>query len=130
MTIRVTEPRTRHWTLAEYYRLAEEGYFQGQHVQLVEGEIINLPPQGHAHCQSLLLLSRWLQKAFGPEYVIRTQMPLNASYDSDPEPDIAIVRGPSKSIGIIRGRRNWLSRLPIRACGWTVAKLPFTPPPA
>lgn len=94
MSLHIAEPRTRHWTLAEYYRLAEEGYFRGQRVQLVEGEIINMPPQGHAHYQTLSLIAKWLAEAFGPAYWVRTQAPMNVSPDSDPEPDIAIVRGP------------------------------------
>ncbi len=96
MTTHITEPSIRHWTLAEYYRLAEEGWFQGQRVQLLEGEIINMPPQGHLHCKALLLVSQWLREAFGAGYVIRTQMPLSVSRDSDPEPDIAVVRGSIK----------------------------------
>jgi Uma2 family endonuclease len=71
MTLRVTEPRTRHWTLAEYYQLAEEGWFQGQRVQLIEGEIIQLPPQGHAHAIALTRISRWLYETFKEEYLIR-----------------------------------------------------------
>lgn len=93
MTLHVTEPRARHWTLAEYYQLAEEGWFQGQRVQLIEGEIIQMPPQGHEHFKSIGLVSRWLEHICGPEYWVRVQGPLNANSDTDPEPDIAVVRG-------------------------------------
>jgi Uma2 family endonuclease len=93
MTAHITEPQNRHWSLAEYYQLAEQGWFEGQRVQLIEGEIIQMPPQGHAHYKSLALVSRWLEKALGPGYWVRTQAPMNASDTSDPEPDIAVVRG-------------------------------------
>lgn len=94
MPAHITEPQTRHWTLAEYYQLAEEGWFEGQRVQLIEGEIIQMPPQGHLHCQSLMLVSRWLQKTLGTTSLLRTQMPLNTADDTDPEPDLAVVQGP------------------------------------
>ncbi|HWB53156.1 MAG TPA: Uma2 family endonuclease [Tepidisphaeraceae bacterium] len=96
MTLQATEPRSRHWTLAEYYQLAEEGWFEGQRVQLIEGEIIQMPPQGHAHALCLSRVSRWLYETFNREYVIRVQMPLNALKDSDPEPDAAVLRGPDE----------------------------------
>jgi Uma2 family endonuclease len=95
MAPQVAEPRTRHWTLVEYYQLAEEGYFQGQRVQLIEGEIIQMPPQGHAHAIALTKISRWLYETFREEYLIRIQMPLDALADSDPEPDAAVVPGPA-----------------------------------
>ena len=94
MALQVSEPQSRHWTLAEYYQLAEEGWFRGQRVQLIEGEIIQMPPQGHAHAKSLMHISRWLHDMFKKDDLVRIQMPLNAMEDSDPEPDAAIIRGP------------------------------------
>lgn len=98
MTVATTalpEPSTRRWTRREFYRLAEEGWFRGQRVQLIQGEIIEIPPQGHAHTTAVLKTQRFLCAAFDENegYVIRTQMPLNLGRDSDPEPDLAVVRG-------------------------------------
>lgn len=94
MPLQLTEPRTRHWTLSEYYELAEEGWFRGQRVQLIEGEIIQIAPQGYAHSESLMKISRWLHDVFKGELLVRIQMPLNALEESDPEPDAAIIRRP------------------------------------
>jgi Uma2 family endonuclease len=52
-----------------------------------------MPPQKEPHTMSILLCERALRKAFGPDYVVRTQMPLSASAKSEPEPDLAVVRG-------------------------------------
>lgn len=86
----IKEPRTRRWTRDEYYRLAGEGWFAGQRVQLIEGEIIQMPPQGHAHARGILLVQRALAGIFGLDH-IRSQMPLNIPGESDPEPDLAVI---------------------------------------
>ena len=91
------EPRTRRWTREEYYRLAEEGWFEGQRVQLIHGEIIQMPPRGHAHAKALMVISRWLYDSLDKGHVVRIQMPLNAEADSDPEPDAAVASGPLES---------------------------------
>jgi Uma2 family endonuclease len=93
MTVRTAEPQTKRWTRQEYYRLAEEGYFQGKRVQLLEGEIIEMAPQGHAHAKAVSITSRLLQEAFGPDCWVREEKPLNVGRRSDPEPDVAVVAG-------------------------------------
>jgi Uma2 family endonuclease len=92
MTLRQAEPRTKRWTREEYYRLAEQGYFDGKRVQLIDGKIIEMPAQGHAHVRAVTLLSRWAMAAFDPKHWVRTQMPLNVGRRSDPEPDICVAR--------------------------------------
>jgi Uma2 family endonuclease len=39
-----TEPQVRKWTKAEYYRMGELGWFNGQKVELIEGQIIQQFP--------------------------------------------------------------------------------------
>lgn len=90
----VTEPSMRLWSREEFYELAELGYFRGQRVQLVEGEIIQMAPQGEPHSICIMYLNHWAVRSFGDEFLVRVQLPLNASDWSDPEPDIAIVPGP------------------------------------
>ena len=90
MTVQIVEPQTKRWTRADYYELAEQGWFRGQRVQLIEGEIIQMPPQGHEHAKAIMLITRWLHQTCG-EFLIRCQMPLNAPGESDPEPDVAVL---------------------------------------
>jgi Uma2 family endonuclease len=94
MTVATTaQPRTRRWTRDEYYRLAEQGYFRGQRVQLIDGEIIEMAPQGHPHSRSLMLAKAYLTEIFGARRV-RSQLPLNVPGESDPEPDLAVTEHP------------------------------------
>ena len=92
MTLRQAEPRTKRWTRDEYYRLAEQGYFDGKRVQLIDGKIIEMPAQGHAHVRAVTLLSRWAMATFDPKCWVRIQMPLNVGRRSDPEPDVCVAR--------------------------------------
>jgi len=93
----LAEPIARRWTRAEYYRLADEGWFTGQRVQLLSGEIVQMPPQGHQHAMGILRVSRFLQTAFGDGHWIRNQLPLNVLEDSEPEPDLAVTQQPAES---------------------------------
>lgn len=91
MTTKLAEPRARQWTKAEYYRLADEGWFQGQRVELLDGEIIQMPAQGHAHVKAVSRMGDLLRKAFGEKHWVRSQAPLDISDRSQPEPDVAVA---------------------------------------
>jgi Uma2 family endonuclease len=91
--MKLAEPQPRRFTREEYYRLAENGYFNGQHVQLIDGEIIEMPRQAHSHAHAYLQAIQFLNRAFGTER-IRPQLPLNVPGESDPEPDVAVTEYP------------------------------------
>ena len=87
------EPTLRAWNKAEYHQAADLGWFDGQRVELINGEVVDMPPQKEPHAMAIMLAERALREAFGAGYVVRSQLPLNASDSSEPEPDIAVVRG-------------------------------------
>jgi Uma2 family endonuclease len=91
MSVTTAEPRAKRWTREEFYLLAEQGYFRGRRVQLIDGEIIEMAPQGHSHSNTITYLNHWAVVAFGEDHLVRVQMPLNANAWSDPEPDIAVI---------------------------------------
>lgn len=86
-------PQRRRWTREEYYRIADMGLFQGQRVELIDGEITEMSPQGSPHYVTIALVERALIRAFGPDYWVRTQGPLALSKKTEPEPDIAVIHG-------------------------------------
>jgi Uma2 family endonuclease len=89
----ITDPSPRKWTKAEYYRLADLGWFQGQRAELIEGEIMVMSPQKFSHYATIDRTVEALQGVFGRGYWIRSQAPLDVSLASDPEPDVSVVRG-------------------------------------
>src|SRR5438270_9066624 len=93
MATTVSEPTPRHWTRDEYYRVAEMGLFQGQRVEFLEGEIIEMPAQKNAHVMGVTLAHRAMLACFGRGFWVRIQAPLNLPDGSAPEPDVAVVEG-------------------------------------
>lgn len=87
------EPRPKRWSRREYESLVETGVFEGQRLQLIHGEVLEMSPQGADHAAAVGLATRALLRIFGEGYWIRDQLPLRADETSLPEPDLAIVEG-------------------------------------
>lgn len=89
----VQEPRVRRWSRDEYHEMGRLGWFEGQRVELIDGEIIEMSPHGLGHTIVIGLVQQWLQQVFGAGYWIRCQLPLLIGATSEPEPEFAVVRG-------------------------------------
>ncbi len=83
----------KKWTSDEYYRLGELGFFNGERVELIEGEIIEMAPLGSPHVTGLELTAELLRSVFGKDFHVRTQAPIDAGDTSQPEPDVAVIAG-------------------------------------
>lgn len=88
-----TGPRRRIWTGAEFYRLLELGFFEGQRVQLIEGDIIEMPAQKNFHALGITLTHDALRAIFTNGYWVRVQMTLDLTPLSVVDPDVAVVTG-------------------------------------
>ncbi|MCX7777155.1 MAG: Uma2 family endonuclease, partial [Armatimonadetes bacterium] len=85
--------KRRKFTKAEYYRMAEMGFFSGQKVELIDGEVVLMAPQEAEHAVAAELVLRVLERAFGGGYHVRAQKPLDLGEHYEPEPDAAVVKG-------------------------------------
>jgi Uma2 family endonuclease len=85
--------RSYHWTREQFYQMGEAGLFQGQQVELIEGEILLMPAMGPLHRGMVTIIGDLLRTLFGDSYFVSSQGPFEAGRQSDPEPDIAIIRG-------------------------------------
>jgi Uma2 family endonuclease len=86
-------PRRHRITVEHYYRMAEAGLFaEDERVELINGEIIDVPPMGSRHAGTVAQLADVLSRAVGGRAMVRAQLPVRLSDDSEPEPDIAVVR--------------------------------------
>ena len=87
----------RRWTRAEYDKMISAGLFSpGERVELIDGEILRMTPQGTAHFTAIRLAEEATRKAFGAGFEVRTQGPLALTPDSEPEPDLAVVPGTAR----------------------------------
>jgi Uma2 family endonuclease len=83
----------RKWTVKEYQKLGEMGFFHPEErVELVSGNIIKMSAKGTAHTSALGRTDRLLQNLFGNLAWVRMQDPIALDDNSEPEPDIAVVR--------------------------------------
>jgi Uma2 family endonuclease len=81
------------WSRDDYYRLAEEGFFAGKRVMLIDGEILTMVPHNEPHAWGIVNTLNSLQAAMPGGFTFRPQLPLNLGQMSDPEPDLAVVAG-------------------------------------
>jgi Uma2 family endonuclease len=86
--------RTRRWSRLEYERLIEKGVFPpGERLELIAGELVVREPQRSQHATAIRAVEEALRAAFGTGWDVRVQLPLALEDASEPEPDVAVVRG-------------------------------------
>ena len=89
----VTEPARRLFTVDEYYRMASAGIFsEDDRVELIEGEIIAMPPIGGRHASCVNRLNRLFARTLGDEVVLAIQNPLRLGEGSEPVPDVLLLQ--------------------------------------
>jgi Uma2 family endonuclease len=87
------DPQPICWSRAAYYRLAEQGWFQNQRVELINGDIYLMAAMNSPHRISINLTDKILQKVFSEGFFVSVQCPLSIGELSDPEPDVAVIAG-------------------------------------
>jgi Uma2 family endonuclease len=90
----LAEPEVRRWTAEEYHRAAAAGAFgPEERLELLDGEIYRMSPQSSLHATACDLVEEALRRAVPSGFVVRTQKPLALGTVSEPEPDVAVVKG-------------------------------------
>lgn len=79
-------------TRVQWDVLVDAGLLDGEHVELVEGTVVETSPQGGHHPSLTTRLNRLLARALPDPWVVQVQMPLAAADRSEPEPDLAVAR--------------------------------------
>ena len=83
----------RLFTVEEYHRMAEVGILtDGDRVELIEGELIQMPPIGSWHASVVDRINAILTSRLGKKAIVRVQGPLVLGKRSEPHPDITVLR--------------------------------------
>ena len=83
----------RPLTVAEFNKMVEVGIIApDERVELVDGELIAMPPMGPPHASIVGRMIHVLLDRLGTVASIRPQLPAVASQWSQPQPDVALVR--------------------------------------
>ncbi|MGF1512555.1 MAG: Uma2 family endonuclease [Elainellaceae cyanobacterium] len=84
---------TARWTLSDYHQMIEADILTGRSVELLNGEIIEMSPEGPEHAQLSTDAADYLRSVLRQHALIRDAKPITlSSSGSEPEPDIAVVQ--------------------------------------
>jgi len=84
--------RVRPLLRLEYERLVELDSFADERIELLNGQLVEMMPQKARHAGTVERLNAILAPALAGRARVRIQSPLAATDDSEPEPDVAVVR--------------------------------------
>ena len=79
------------WSIADYHQIIEAGILEGKSVELLEGEIVAVSPESPFHSSRIDTVAEYLRKVLQGVAKVREAHPITLD-NSEPEPDIAIVR--------------------------------------
>ena len=85
----------RRFTVEEYHKMGEAGIFgEGDRVELVDGEVVEMNPFGWRHARSVRRLNVRLVRAAGDRYAVGVQDPITLSEYGEPQPDLVVHEEP------------------------------------
>ena len=85
---------TYKWSIEEWHELVDTGLLEGKPVEFLEGEIVEVSPEGIEHSYTNISVVKYLRNILLDLAEVIESHPITLD-NSEPEPDIAIVRLPS-----------------------------------
>jgi len=83
---------TVRWTVDDYHRMIEAGLLVDKNVELLDGEIVEMSPEGIPHADLSHEAGNYLRNLLGDRATIREAKPITLSNKSEPEPDLCICQ--------------------------------------
>lgn len=85
---------TYRWTIDRYHHAVDAGVFADEAVELLNGELVLMSPEGVPHSASSDEAAEYLRERLRNRAKVREAKPITLPNDSEPQPDIAIVQLP------------------------------------
>lgn len=79
-------------SLDQYHRMIDAGIWDDRHVELLNGLIVEMSPEGSPHAHRSTEVGEYLIRLLGEQAQVRSAKPITLPSGSEPEPDIAIVQ--------------------------------------
>jgi Uma2 family endonuclease len=84
----------KRWTRLEYARLIECGAFgPDERIELLGGLLVVREPQRGPHALGIRMVQEALRRVFREGWDVRGRLPVALDNESEPEPDVSVVRG-------------------------------------
>ena len=88
----VSAPARRRFTVAEYYAMADAGILsEDDRVELLDGDVIVMPPIGDWHGGSVKLFANTFPPVLQGRAIIAVQDPVTLDEHSEPQPDVMLL---------------------------------------
>lgn len=91
---RPTSLQLAKWSIADYHRMIKADILRDRHVELLDGEIVQMSPEGPLHRKTTDSVADYLRSLFLGRAKIYEAHPVTLP-NSEPQPDIAIVKLPT-----------------------------------
>lgn len=83
----------RHFNVTEFYRMVEAGILsEGDQVELIDGEVIEMSPIGSRHASCVDRLNKLLNRLVSQDVIVRVQNPIVLDDYSATQPDISLLQ--------------------------------------
>src|SRR6266567_1143689 len=93
----VTAPKLYRLSVDQYDAMIKAGVFrEGAHVELLDGELIEMSPQHEPHIGCVRRLTGLVHAAGVEPGTVLVQLPLYVNRKSEPEPDLVVLRPPAQ----------------------------------
>ena len=83
---------TVKWTIEDYHRMIKTGLLDDRQVELLAGEIVEMPPEGEPHAFFSRTVGQYLTHVLGDRALVSSAKPITLPNQSEPEPDLAIIQ--------------------------------------
>jgi Uma2 family endonuclease len=88
-----TSARPHLFSVNEYHKMGEAGILcEDDRVELIEGELIDMPPIGSLHAGKVMRLVSFLTTALSNRAIVSPQNPVHLGEHSEPQPDLTVLR--------------------------------------
>jgi Uma2 family endonuclease len=85
--------KRRQFTLSQYHQMIATGVLpEGDRVELIDGEILEMAAIGRKHSAQVNRLNRLFAQQLGDDILVSIQNPIELGPRSEPEPDAALLR--------------------------------------
>ncbi|HIE26724.1 TPA: Uma2 family endonuclease [Candidatus Poribacteria bacterium] len=84
----------RRFSVSEYHKMGEEGILsEDEHIELIEGVILQMSTEGTKHSAIITKIAmRFYESVIEGKALLRIQNPVVLNDDTEPEPDLALVK--------------------------------------
>lgn len=83
------------WSVKDYHQMITAGILQNHRVELLAGDIVEMSPEGPIHASRIRKVGNYLRNLLNDLALVSEAHPITLA-QSEPEPDLAIVRLPEE----------------------------------